>query len=464
MTVFSRVTKLSFLLLVFIWQAGFGSSYQDQFLSISGSDSLLAAAVEVVGLEPNADATGLDLTDGRTSGYLVLAIQETEQYFNRGLPSWNGYAGDGTSAFKVFMRFPEGSGWSDWLTVGYWKDHLWSSYGTTSFSGGYIDIDYVKLYSYQTRWQFRIEFYRTGSDVKSPSVNKISFLASDDNTTDEVNYTDIVNDKPPATLVPTTFYYQYGLDDNIGGSICSPTTVSMIIASYDLPVDPVDLAWDIYDPVKGIFGVWPRAIQGGVSAGLEGAVTRYRSWSEAYSVLDQGGRIGMSVGNPLYSGHLMMLAGFDSNGNPLVHDPARSNGYAYRFDKLQLSQSWFDKGGIAYTFYLPDSTTVASADKHFPLIAGNSGFEIGNNYPNPFNATTVLPVKVDVIQRININIYDNRGRRVNSIFSGIIIPGDHNFSWSGSDDNGNPVASGIYWAVVDNEYGNRQTLPITLLK
>ena len=58
---------------------------------------------------------------------------------------------------------------------------------------------------------------------------------------------------------------------------------------------------------------------------------------------------------------LMMLAGFDSQGNPLVHDPARKDGYGHKFNKTDLSKSWFNKGGIAYTFYF-DSTSITSID------------------------------------------------------------------------------------------------------
>ncbi len=437
--------------------------FPDQLITVIGADELLGLATQATGLQATADNSGLELAADRTVGYLILGVQQSEQPFNRGLPSWNGRAGDGTSAFKVFMRFPVGSGWSDWLTAGYWKDHLWSSYGADTFSGGEIDIDYVKLDNYLSSWQFKVEFYRTSTAVASPSLDRISFFVSDTRTTDELNYTSILNDNPPEILIPTDFYYQYSLDSEIGGRICSPTSVSMIIASYDIPVVPVDLAWEIYDPVKGIFGVWPRAVQGGVSKGLEGTVTRYRTWSEAYAVLAQGGRIAMSVGQPLYSGHLIMLAGFDNNGNPIVHDPARSNGYSYKFNKSDISHAWFDKGGISYTFYLPDSANaaVATADH---VITGDMEFSLGASYPNPFNATTIIPLTVRSVQHLNITIYDAGGRRVKRLYAGFMLPGRHDFKWDGTDSNGNPVASGTYWVVTDNNRYQRQTKLITLLK
>ena len=102
--------------------------------------------------------------------------------------------------------------------------------------------------------------------------------------------------------------------------------------------------------------------------GLDGAVTRYRTWSEAREVLANGGRISMSVGPPLYPGHLMMFAGFTSDGRPIVHDPAKSNGYSYIFNKTSLSQSWFAKGGVAYTFYFQQRCLSYISRKFFNKI------------------------------------------------------------------------------------------------
>ena len=97
----------------------------------------------------------------------------------------------------------------------------------------------------------------------------------------------------------------------------------------------------------------------------------------------------MSVGEPLYTGHLIMLAGFTSSGNPIVHDPAKSNGYSYVFNKSDLSHSWFDKGGVAYTFYKPDSVTAILEDQNEIANAVND-FQLYQNYPNPLTQVRKL--------------------------------------------------------------------------
>ena len=353
------IKKILPLLLIFSMVA-FSQPYPDQNYTYE-KDSLLSRIESMNGIEISSDGKSVILSDGITNGSVIFKPDSSQYPFNRGLPSWNGHSPNDKSSFKVLMRYYKNS-WSPWLTVGFWKSNIWSSYGATSFSGGKIDVDYTVLNSYYSKWQFQVVMKRTGSSEPSPSLWKLSFFVSDQKTTDNVNITSIVNDKPSTLFIPTQHFYQYSLDPGIGGDICSPTSVSMVLRSFNIEVDPLQFAKDNFDSYWSMFGVWPKAVQNAAEYKLNGEVSRYRTWSEAYNVLAAGGRIVMSVGLPLYTGHLMMLAGFDSQGNPLVHDPAKSNGYGYKFNKTSLSQSWFDKGGVAYTFYQEDTTGVTSVN------------------------------------------------------------------------------------------------------
>jgi len=335
------------------------------------------------------------------------------------------------------MRFPDGPGWSSWLTVGYWKANIWSSYGSTSYSGGYIDIDNAKLNSYVSAWQFKITMTRAAIEQSSPTIHKLSFLVSDSRTTTSLDFNQILNDNPAAIFIPTDFIYQYGVDPQIGGSICSPTSVSMILRSYNIPVDPLQFALDTHDPYFDMFGIWPRVVQNASEYGIDGAVTRYRSWSQAREVLANGGRISMSVGPPLYSGHLMMLAGFTVSGDPIVHDPARSDGYAYLFSKSDLSHSWFDKGGVAYTFY-PAEVKPVSVERAPELLA--RVFQLQQNYPNPFNPTTVVSYQLPMASEVKLVVYNLLGREVSVLVNERKAAGVHEVKFDGSN-----LASGVYF-------------------
>ena len=423
-------------ILLFIAIAPFINSqnYLDQFYEMR-IDSLVANIEAISEITQSNDGRSFILNDSALTGYVIFKSQSSDQPFNEGLPSWNGTAPDDSSSFKIQMRFPYGSGWSPWLTVGFWKANIWSSYGQTSYGDGFIDYDNVKLNTYQSSWQFKIIFGRKNINNESPSLDKLSFFVSDSRTTTSINYTQIVNDNPPQILIPTEFIYQYGVDPVIGPDICSPTSTCMALRSYDIQVDPYQFALDNYDTYFGMFGIWPRAVQNASEYGLNGAVTRYRTWSDTYDVLVNNGRIVMSIGEPLYSGHLVMLAGFTSTGNPIVHDPARSNGYSYIYNKSSLSHSWFDKGGVAYTFYNTDSIFVNVDEKIF--VAND--FILNQNYPNPFNPTTKISFTIPTSQFVKLKVYDILGNELITLINDELQVGNYIVDFNGSD-----LSSGIY--------------------
>lgn len=442
------VIALVFSSFIFKISAGItqGISYPDQQFIIESGDSLAQQAELVSNIELSEDGESIRLTDGMTIGYLILKPQTADYPYNIGLPSWNGTAPGDSGGFRVLIRVPYLSDWSPWLDVGYWKANLWPGSKNTRFSGGKINVDIVELNYYATEWQFAIEMKRQSATVTSPTLSLLSYFVSDSRTTQNIDYTAIMNDKPAAIFVPTTFLAQYRLSDDIGGRICSPTTVSMILLSYDIEVAPLQFALDTYDPYWEMFGVWPRVVQNASEYGVNGTVTRYRNWSAAREVLALGGRIGMSIGQPLYEGHLVMLAGFTENGDPIVHDPARTyDGYAHVFHKNQLSHAWFDKGGIAYTFFPQDSSAVS------PVIITERyeapavfDFDLYPNYPNPFNASTRFRYQLFQDGLVEFSIYNLTGALVRTLVDEHQLAGIHHSRWDGSDAAGNSVASGEY--------------------
>jgi len=66
------------------------------------------------------------------------------------------------------------------------------------------------------------------------------------------------------------------------------------------------------------------------------------------------------------------------------------------------------------------------------------------NYPNPFNPHTALRVVIPHKDRVALTIYDTAGQAVCSLAAGELPAGIHTFVWNGRDDQGLPVASGVY--------------------
>ena len=70
--------------------------------------------------------------------------------------------------------------------------------------------------------------------------------------------------------------------------------------------------------------------------------------------------------------------------------------------------------------------------------------ELVGNFPNPFNSSTTIRVRVPRREEVVLEVRDVLGRRVRSLVRTVLSPGEHTYTWDGRDDRGVPVASGIY--------------------
>ena len=90
-------------------------------------------------------------------------------------------------------------------------------------------------------------------------------------------------------------------------------------------------------------------------------------------------------------------------------------------------------------------------------------FAIHQNYPNPFNPETLLRLDVVELTATKISVYDLRGREIKVLVDQELIPGYHQFIWNGTDIQGNPVGSGLYFIMVQTPEIT-QTMKATLLR
>ncbi|MBW6513532.1 MAG: right-handed parallel beta-helix repeat-containing protein [Candidatus Syntrophosphaera sp.] len=83
-------------------------------------------------------------------------------------------------------------------------------------------------------------------------------------------------------------------------------------------------------------------------------------------------------------------------------------------------------------------------------IVGNSdeylvaAIQMAQNTPNPFAGKTSIPFSLDRESRIDLSIYNLKGQKVRTVFSGMARSGEHSADWDGLDDNGRPVERGVY--------------------
>ena len=150
-------------------------------------------------------------------------------------------------------------------------------------------------------------------------------------------------------------------------------------------------------------------------------------------------------------------------------------------DRVEYDASFPDPTGASMALVNPSadnndgtnwtvSTTVYGAGDMGTPGESNSGiavrtskplpaqFELHHNYPNPFNAVTVIPFTTGQSGDVRISVHDLYGREVVVLVAGRMVSGSHKVTWDGS---GYP--SGLYFCKLDAGEGS-VTRKLLLLK
>lgn len=90
--------------------------------------------------------------------------------------------------------------------------------------------------------------------------------------------------------------------------------------------------------------------------------------------------------------------------------------------------------------------------------------ELLPNFPNPFNAQTKLIVSTAGNQKFDLKIYDSLGKLIRILTNkNELTAGNYEYFWDGRNLNQIPVASGIYFAILNSDR-NLKTIKMILLR
>ena len=71
-------------------------------------------------------------------------------------------------------------------------------------------------------------------------------------------------------------------------------------------------------------------------------------------------------------------------------------------------------------------------------------FELGANYPNPFNPSTIIPYQLPTAMHVRLEVFNILGQRVATLVDGERPAGFHTAGWNATDAAGQAVAAGVY--------------------
>ena len=141
----------------------------------------------------------------------------------------------------------------------------------------------------------------------------------------------------------------------------------------------------------------------------------------------------------------------------LTVSPFRGNvsGYSGDNDSVIVKIGAF---GVRDNFQIQDELLIESGNNIAEVVVGvgievsveepnisPSKFELHQNYPNPFNPSTNIKFDLAENSHVTITIFNLVGQKVSTLVKRSLETGSYNTTWKGTDDNGTPLPSGMYF-------------------
>jgi len=108
-----------------------------------------------------------------------------------------------------------------------------------------------------------------------------------------------------------------------------------------------------------------------------------------------------------------------------------------------------------YTGEFENGIVISGSQEYSLILLGEEGEQkedlptttkLHSNYPNPFNPSTTIEFSVTQNSDfVNLEVYNIKGQKVKTLYSGRAEEGRHTVTWNGDDENDAAVSSGIYF-------------------
>ncbi|MDZ7316049.1 MAG: glycoside hydrolase family 9 protein [candidate division KSB1 bacterium] len=123
------------------------------------------------------------------------------------------------------------------------------------------------------------------------------------------------------------------------------------------------------------------------------------------------------------------------------------NNYKLKTGTVTITVKAFDRDG---RMSRPDENVrrkikiVAASSVDEPQGSLPTEFRLGQNYPNPFNSCTIIPFATPTTANVQVRIHNLSGELICTLINDRLNPGSYTAVWDGEDQDGSPVATGLY--------------------
>lgn len=347
------------------------NSYSDN----AGTLTLVSSSADWQTVEHSgviAQDNALIVADPHNSGHILGPVLPMAD-FDELIPSWNARTWS-KGSLKLEIRVLQSGQWSSWYSFGTWSNAEGRASAQDQKTAlGELKTDVLQLSQSAQALQYRVQLH--GQGVK---LSLLAFHTSHRSQNSAAN-SQISSSHSHRAWGKVLALPKYSQMQYRGGDVwCSPTSVAMILAHYGVQISVPQAAKGMYDATYEGTGNWPFNTAFAAEQGLQAFITRLPDLTTAEKYISAGVPLAVSLGwekgqlrgsaLPKSSGHLMALVGFDTLGNPILHDPAAPNissvqrSYPRKsFEKLWQQHS----GGMAYVIFSKrDSLPLSNSAKY----------------------------------------------------------------------------------------------------
>jgi aminopeptidase N len=120
--------------------------------------------------------------------------------------------------------------------------------------------------------------------------------------------------------------------------------------------------------------------------------------------------------------------------------------------------AWNNRRVQNYAFTMPETVDSVAVDPDGWVLGDKRRGKFASTpyvevRPNPFNHGTSIVFETTVAGQVSVTIYDVSGAPVRTLQNGSLPPAVHSIPWDGSNDAGDPAASGVYFVDVHTHKG-----------
>ncbi len=275
------------------------------------------------------EAGGMRIADGKTEGSFISEDIRLGGAFTKLVCSWNAETHDGTVEVQLQAKKADGS-YTEPFSWGIWSGKKGvSASASTQNADGKVSTDVLSL-NESCPGIVRVIVKLKKTAETSPVLYNVSLAPQ--------TATGALAAPAPMEEVKLTVPQRLqGVVPEIGGRICSPTSLTMVLMSLGTTeFEPADNAWAVYDNRDEIFGNWSFNVARAGELGYNAFVDYYDMDALKYALsqgtpvicsiaIKQGQLAGSGYPNRTSNGHLLVVIGYtviDGREWVIINDPA----------------------------------------------------------------------------------------------------------------------------------------------